>query len=127
MPKLYNTLGRSAKGTPILNFNPKSIEKIDDDAMRITWEDGHVSEYTFQLLRQNCPCAVCKDEWTGERLLDPGEVPATLQASRAEVVGNYALSFGFSDGHGTGIYSFEVLRKLCACEECSYHPGSETN
>ena len=37
------------------------------------------------------------------------------------------LSFGFSDGHGTGIFSFENLRKLCVCEECSPHPGSQFN
>ena len=50
-----------------------------------------------------------------------------LAASRADIVGNYALSFAFSDGHGTGIYPFELLRKLCCCRECSYHSGSETN
>lgn len=111
----------------MLNFSPKSIEKIDDDRLRIVWEDGHVSDFTFQYLRQNCPCAMCKDEWSGEMLLDPATVPTTTRSTRAEVVGNYALSFAFSDGHGTGIYSFENLRKMCLCSECSYHPGSETN
>lgn len=111
----------------MLNFSPKSIEKIDDDRLRIVWEDGHVSDFTFQYLRQNCPCAMCKDEWSGEMLLDPATVPTDTRSTRAEVVGNYALSFAFSDGHGTGIYSFENLRKMCLCSECSYHPGSETN
>ena len=111
----------------MININPKSIEKVDDDALRIIWEDEHVSLYTFQFLRQNCPCALCRDEWSGEPLLDPATVPADTRSERAEVVGNYALSFAFSDGHGTGIYSFENLRKLCRCRECSYHPGSETN
>ncbi len=111
----------------MLNFNPKSIEKIDDDRLRIVWEDDHVSEFTFQFLRQNCPCATCKDEWSGEMLLDPATVPADTRSSRAEIVGNYALTFSFSDGHGTGIYSFENLRRMCRCAECSYHPGSENN
>ena len=111
----------------MLNFNPKNIEKIDDDRLKITWEDGHESKFTFQFLRQNCPCASCKDEWSGEMLLDPATVPESTQSTRAELVGNYALSFSFSDGHATGIYSFENLRKLCRCEECSYHTGSETN
>lgn len=111
----------------MLNCSPKNIEKVDDDELRIVWEDGHVSQYSFQLLRQNCPCAMCKDEWSGDTLLDPDSVPDDLKAGRAEIVGNYALSFAFSDGHTTGIYSFENLRKLCSCEECSYHPGSETN
>ena len=111
----------------MLNFNPKNIEKVDDDSLRITWEDDHVSLYTFQFLRQNCPCAVCKDEWSGERLLDPETIASDMKSSRAELVGNYALSFSFLDGHGTGIYSFENLRKLCRCAECSHHVGSETN
>ena len=111
----------------MLNFNPKGVEKIDDDRLRIIWEDDHVSEYTFQFLRQNCPCAVCKDEWSGEMLLDPATVPGDMKSTRAETVGNYALSFSFSDGHGTGIYSFEALRRMCRCAECAYHPGSENN
>lgn len=111
----------------MLNFNPSDIEKIDDDTLRIVWEDGHKSEYSFRFLRQNCPCAVCKDEWTGEKLLDPEKVAHDLRAPRAELVGHYALSFAFSDGHGTGIFSFEALRRLCPCEECSPHPGARFN
>ena len=111
----------------MLNFNPKNIEKIEDDGLRITWEDDHVSTFSFRELRQACPCALCRDEFSGEPLLDPATVPENLGATRAEVVGNYALTFAFSDGHGTGIYSFENLRKLCRCAECSYHAGSETN
>lgn len=111
----------------MLNFNPRDIEKIDDDKLRIMWDDGHSSEYSFRFLRQNCPCANCRDEWTGERTMDPEAVAGDLRASRAELVGNYALSFGFSDGHGTGIFSFESLRKLCRCEQCSPHAGSAFN
>ncbi len=111
----------------MINFNPKNIEKVEDDSLRIIWEDDHVSLYSFRYLRENCPCAMCRDEWSGESLLDPATVPEVVRSSRAELVGNYALVFSFSDGHGTGIYSFENLRKLCRCRECSYHPGSETN
>jgi len=110
-----------------LNFSPKTIENIDDTRLRIIWEDEHESVYSFQFLRQNCPCAMCRDEWSGEVTLDPETVPPDTKPTRAEIVGNYAISFSFSDGHGTGIYSFENLRKLCRCKECSYHKGSETN
>jgi DUF971 family protein len=110
-----------------LNFSPKSIENVDDQRLRVIWEDGHETVLSFQFLRQNCPCAMCKDEFSGERLLDPETVPETTKPTRAEIVGNYAISFSFTDGHGTGIYSFENLRKMCLCKECSHHPGSETN
>ena len=59
-------------------------------------------------------------------MLDPASVPDNLKADRADLVGNYALSFSFSDGHGSGIYSFESLRRLCACPECSRRSGPET-
>ncbi len=111
----------------MLNFTPRSIEKVEDARLRIIWDDGHETELPFTFLRRHCPCAVCRDEWTGESLLDPAAVPETLGATGADVVGNYALSFSFSDGHGTGIYTFEMLRKLCRCEDCAHHPGSETN
>ena len=111
----------------MLNSTPKAIERIDDEKLQITWEDDHVSRYSFSHLRRHCPCAMCKDEFSGESLLDPETIPNDLKAARSEVVGNYALSFAFADGHGTGIYTFENLRKLCQCKECSYHPGSETN
>ncbi|OGR88738.1 MAG: hypothetical protein A3J74_07330 [Elusimicrobia bacterium RIFCSPHIGHO2_02_FULL_57_9] len=111
----------------MLNFNPTGIEQIDDEKLRIVWEDEHESVYSFRFLRQNCPCAACRDEWSGEMLFDPSEVPEDVRSMRAEMVGNYAISFAFSDGHGTGIYSFENLRRLCQCRECSHHLGSETN
>ena len=42
-----------------------------------------------------------------------------LKATRAELVGNYALTLLFSDGHSTGIYSFEYLRRECPCKDCA--------
>ena len=102
-----------------MNASPRKIEKVEDEALRLFWEDGHRSEFTFRLLRQRCPCAQCRDEHTGRRLLDPDSVHVDLKATRAELVGNYALTLLFSDGHSTGIYSFEYLRRECPCRECA--------
>lgn len=74
-----------------------------------------MSQYTFRYLRQNCPCAGCRNEMTGERTLDQESVPQDLRGMKANVVGNYALHFAFSDHHETGIYSFSTLRDLCPC------------
>lgn len=104
-----------------MNFSPAKIEKIDDAELRLVWEDGHESVFPFRLLRQLCPCAMCKDEWTGRRLVDPESVPEGLGAGRAELVGNYALAFQFSDGHSTGVYTFELLRRSCPCGSCARH------
>jgi DUF971 family protein len=66
-------------------------------------------------------CASCVDECTGVRKILPGSIPASLERVRVAPVGNYALHFGWSDGHDTGIYSFEYLRELCPCPQC--RPG----
>lgn len=95
--------------------SPRQLLKVGDSEFKIVWEDGHESVYSAQYLRRRCPCAMCVDEWTGKPLLDPAAVPAWMKAERAELVGNYAVTFLFSDGHATGIYSFETLRVLCPC------------
>ena len=102
-----------------MNTAPAKIEKIDDDELRLVWEDGHETRFPFRRLRQLCPCALCRDEWTGRQLLAPESVPADLKAARAELVGNYALAFQFSDGHSQGIYTFQMLRELCPCPACA--------
>ena len=48
-------------------------------------------------------------------LLDPESVPAGLTSSKAALVGNSPVAFQFSDGHGSGIYTFEALRQICPC------------
>lgn len=103
---------------PIVKLLPQEIRKAGDKELKITWSDGHVSKYPSFYLRENCRCAACVNELTGQRLIAPGSVPRDLKLVRAEVVGNYALGFAFSDGHATGIYTFEVLRSICPCENC---------
>ena len=63
-------------------------------------------------------CASCVDEMTGARKVPRGSIPAGLERVSVAPVGNYALHFGWSDGHTTGIYSFEYLRSLCPCPKC---------
>jgi len=67
-------------------------------------------------------CASCVEEFTGVRKVPRGSIPASLERVSVSAVGNYALQFNWSDGHKTGIYSFEYLRQLCPCPQCL--PGS---
>ena len=93
---------------------PAGIKKIGQEKLEITWLDKKVCVYSAQKLRQECRCASCQNELTGERILIQSDVPADLKLLGAETVGNYALSFTFSDNHGSGIYPFDVLRKIGA-------------
>lgn len=84
----------------------------DEKAIQMTWDDGLISRAHAQTLRQQCPCAACVDEFTGKRTLDPKSIPEHLTFSEMAPVGNYALCFTFSDGHNTGIYTWERLREV---------------
>ena len=63
-------------------------------------------------VRCACPCALCRDENTGERTLDPATVPQDVSVERIQPLGHYAVSIAWSDGHATGIYSWDYLRRL---------------
>jgi DUF971 family protein len=90
---------------------PRVIKKSDPTRVIIDWDDGHRTTYTAAELRRVCPCASCVQEMTGVRLLDPSTVPDDLLQQDVRLVGNYALTLQFSDGHQTGIFSFPYLRE----------------
>ena len=96
----------------------------------VTWADGHASHYEFDYLREECPCATCND--AREKKASLGEAAPTFlsspalpmfkpkpRAQAATQVGNYAIQISFTDGHSTGIYSYDHLRNICPCAECA--------
>jgi ATP-binding protein involved in chromosome partitioning len=104
---------------------PREVAPTADGArLRIVWGDGHVSEYEPRQLRLSCRCAGCVEEMTGRPLLDPRRVPEGVHPLAIRYVGRYALRFDWSDGHLTGIYSFDMLREICPCDACRGAAGS---
>jgi ATP-binding protein involved in chromosome partitioning len=91
---------------------PTKIKKVSPAELMIIWADGRESHFPAPVLRRECPCAQCRDEITGARILLPMHVPDTLELRRIELVGQYALQFEWTDGHHTGIFSFDLLRQL---------------
>ena len=89
--------------------------------LEITWGDGHVCSYPHRILRGYCPCAGCQGH-SGTLSFIPG---GNLELREIERVGNYALSFGWGDGHATGIYTFRYLRALCELIEAHGAGGLE--
>jgi DUF971 family protein len=92
---------------------PREIMQESDAELRVTWADGVECRYGAPRLRRLCPCAQCVNEFTGERVLKAEAVPDDLSIQDVGLVGRYALTFRWSDGHDTGIYSFRYLRELC--------------
>ena len=93
-------------------IEPTQIIEESDRELSINWSDDVETRYHAVALRRACPCASCVNEWTGEKMLKDESVAEDLSFSSIAVVGRYALNFNFSDGHNTGIYSFQYLRKL---------------
>ncbi|MBP9864815.1 MAG: DUF971 domain-containing protein [Candidatus Omnitrophica bacterium] len=93
---------------------PDAVRAVGDTELFITWNDGKRQLYPFNLLRFHCPCAGCVDEMTGERRIRLDQVKKDIRILDWKTVGNYAFQFRWSDGHQTGIYSYEYLHRLNA-------------
>jgi DUF971 family protein len=94
---------------------PLAIRR-EGDGLLIEWSDGVRCTYGWQQLRDNCPCATCREERDKPpdpfRVLKPNELQP-LQAVAMPRVGNYGYKIVWSDGHDTGIYTLLQLRSLC--------------
>ena len=127
---------------------PTEIGRADQHDVRIVWSDGHESVYPARELRLACPCSGCAeparatsrqferpaatspsivaplgdDEMTGNIRILPAHIPNDVHPLKINLVGRYAIQIDWSDGHHTGIYSFDLLRKLCPC--CCQHDKS---
>lgn len=94
---------------------PKAITRRDD-GLWIDWDGvGHAALFPARALRLSCPCAECVEEMTGRPLLDPTAVPEDIRPVSVALVGAYGIQLRWSDGHGTGIFSFDRLWAGCRC------------
>ncbi len=104
------------------------VKKTEGTGVEIDWADGHHSHWAFPWLRHACPCATCHEarEKDGREPGTPAPKPHTLfpkfeappRPTDVSRVGNYALKFHWSDGHESGIYSWDYLRRVCRCNTC---------
>jgi len=107
---------------------PLSLGKDSEGRLVIDWNDGHHSVFAWKHLRNNCPCAGCREERMQApdpfRILKPEELapkPPLAPVSMTPV-GYYAYKITWNDGHDTGLYTLETLRELCQCVECQKLP-----
>jgi ATP-binding protein involved in chromosome partitioning len=92
---------------------PEEIVGLLRSKITFKWADGHVTSYPARDLRLGCRCASCIEEMSGRPLLDPAAISPSIRANAMELIGQYAVSITWSDGHSTGIYSFTALRRAC--------------
>ena len=108
-----------------LAVDPEHIAISKSKGIKIDWKDKHLSEYDLQYLRDNCPCAQCTGAHGTPPLREQGHqtnpfqmFKPALKIDKVEPVGNYAIRISWNDGHDTGIYSYEVFRRICPCPAC---------
>jgi DUF971 family protein len=83
--------------------------------LAIAFDGGEELYLPLDLLRRACPCAACQGEPDAlGRVLRPVQRIGArgFELLRSEAVGGYALQLFWADGHSTGIYSFDYLRRL---------------
>ena len=69
---------------------------------------------SYKDLRDACRCAGCIDELTGKKTLDKNTIPDDIGIEDPDLVGHYGDRFAWTDGHDTGIYTWERIRALGA-------------
>ncbi|MHC4975250.1 MAG: gamma-butyrobetaine hydroxylase-like domain-containing protein [Planctomycetota bacterium] len=97
---------------------PTNLDLDRARGLTITWESGQESFYPIAYLRRMSPSADAR-EMRKQMEKNPLTVlPSSsgesgpLRALDAELVGNYALKISFSDGHTTGLYTWDYLREI---------------
>jgi len=96
-------------------MRPLDVQQIGNE-LAIKWDDGNESFIPLETLRRCCPCAGCKGETDvlGNVYKNPGRplAPMAFQLVRLVLVGSYAIQPIWADGHATGIYSFDYLKRV---------------
>lgn len=89
--------------------------QVIGNELAIVWSDDRETYFSLEALRKACPCAVCNGE---PDVMGRGDkpqarhTPASFQLSSYEMVGGYGWQPTWADGHSTGIYSVNYLRRL---------------
>ncbi len=90
---------------------PESIELGERGELVVVWPGGPRVAIPAPQRRDQCPCASCIEEGTGRKILDPATIPADIRPLEIHAVGSYAIQIHWSDGHSTGIYTWQALRE----------------
>ena len=93
-------------------YEPMNIEVERDRAVTLTYVDGYVVSFELVMLRKGCPCATCRGlRDQGEDVWPRPDSPTPLRIEDARLHGAWGLALTWNDGHATGIFPFELLRR----------------
>jgi DUF971 family protein len=91
---------------------PAKIDVERDAGVTVTYTDGYVASFDLETLRGGCPCATCRGlRDRGEEAWPRPGSPTPLRIEDARLHGAWGLAVTWNDGHSTGIFPFELLRR----------------
>lgn len=99
-----------------MRLEPKNVQLIGSE-LALQWNDGVESFIEIERLRRACPCATCGGEPDVLGNLSRPDVSysaSSFELAGWQIIGGYALQPRWADGHSTGLYSFQYLRRLTA-------------
>jgi len=99
-----------------MSLQPTNIQQIGNE-LAIQWNDNTESYLNLEVLRRACPCAACGGEPDVLGNISRPNVTYSGESfvlKKFDMVGGYALQLHWADGHNTGIYSFQYVRRLAA-------------
>jgi len=103
---------------------PETIDVKRDEGVTITFRDGYEARFDLASLRSGCPCASCRNRRDqGEEAWPLPNSPLPLRIEDARLHGGWALAFTWNDGHATGVYPFDALRRWSEGRP-AFHPDS---
>ncbi len=105
--QVVRALGKQSlqnKETPKIEFNTQHVS--------LSWKDGSSLQVNNHDLRLSCRCALCVSEVTGEQILKEKDIKPDIAPKEVTPLGNYAIGITWNDGHSSGIYPYNSIRKI---------------
>jgi DUF971 family protein len=100
-------------------MRPVDIQHIGND-LAVKWANGSECFISLEKLRRACPCAGCQGEVDvlGNLHKGPDKIlpPTAFELVRMTPVGTYAIQPLWADGHASGLFSFDYLRRIAAAK-----------
>ncbi len=102
-------------------MKPTQLKRSKTGTLDIIWDDAKECSIPLTFLRDQCPCAMCSGEslFLDKHYAPPPQahLPGRYELKGLNAVGTYAVGAQWGDGHNTGIYTWEYLRRLCDAVE----------
>ena len=93
--------------TPATVWPEEILLSKTKDSLFVKFDNGYETTLTAELLRVESPSAEVQGHGSGQKTTPAGKANVTIAA--IEPVGNYAIRISFSDGHDTGLFSWDIL------------------